>query len=322
MKKIYFVGDMINNTGPAMVNKSYFPYLKNEMKFCFINNKLLRTLHYLFHILFVNTVIISGYSKLNILLLKIANKLNKNTFYLMHGFIKEEVKYQEIVNKGEKIKKEYELLNIVDNIICVSEMFSNYLIQIYPEFENKISYINNGVDIHINKKRIKHSKFTILSVGGGMKQKNNLAICKGIAATKLNVKFIVIGKLLEDGEKIKEYSFVEYYESMSHEEVLNKMCEADLYIQNSYFETFGLAIVEALECGCNILISKNVGALSILENIDDDSIIDNVDDINEIVSKIKSKVLNDNCKISYNKEKCSYEHQCRILLEKVDDNSE
>lgn len=317
MKKTYFIGDMINNTGPAIVNKSYYPYLKSKMIFCFTNYKLFRTLHYLLYILFINNVIISGYSKLNILLLKIANTLNKRTFYLMHGFIKEELKYRDIFNKEKKIEEEYKLLETVDNIICVSEMFSNYLAQIYPEFKNKITYLNNGVNININKKRINSNKFNIVSVGGGMRQKNNLTICKAIEHGNLDVKFIVIGKLFEDGEKIRKYPFVEYYEFLPHDEVLNKMCEANLYIQNSYFETFGLAIMESLECGCDILISKSVGALSILDNINNNDIIDNVENIDEIIRKIKNKLMNNVCKISYNKEMCSCESQCKRLLEKV-----
>lgn len=319
MKKTYFVGDMLNNTGPAIVNKNYYPYLKDKMYFCFTNNKILRTIHFMIYIIFVKNVIISGYSKLNIVLLKIAKKLNKKTLYLMHGFVKEEVKYKNIDNKEERIKSEYELLKNVGTIICVSEKFSKYLKNEYAEFNNKIIYINNGIDIKINKSRIKHEKFTIISVGGGMKQKNNLKICEIIDKAKLDVKFIVIGKLLENGENIKNYSFVEYYENLSHDEVLNKMCESDLYIQNSYFETFGLAIMEALECGCDLLISKNIGALSILKNIDKNNIISDNNDDKELLTKINYKMLHKNKNINYDKDKCCVKNKALELLQIVNE---
>ena len=314
MKKIYYVGDMIGNTGPAMVNKSYYPYLKEKMHFCFSNNKIFRIIHYIMHIFFVKSVIISGYSNLNILLLKLAKKLNKKTFYLMHGFVYEEVKYQNIDNKQEKINKEYELLNKVDTIICVSEIFSKYLKQIYPEFKEKIIYVNNGIDINIDKSIIPHDTFTIMSVGGGVRQKNNLKVCQAIDKLDVNIKFIVVGSIETDGSKIKEYPFVEYYEFLPHDEVLNKMCESDLYIQNSYFETFGLAIMESLECGCDLLLSKNVGALSILKNITDDDIINDVDNIEEISLKIKEKINNTNKRIDYDKSECSNKERCNQLL--------
>lgn len=314
MKKVYFIGDIISTTGPAIVNKSYYTYLKDKMVFCHTNNKIVRTIHYLLHILTVNTVIVSGYSRLNLLLLKIASKLNKKTFYLMHGFKKEEMKYTNSENKEEKIQKEYEILNIVDKIICVSEKFANYLGKIYLEFKDKITYVNNGIDININKSKITNSQFTIITVGGGRKQKNNLKICEAIKKARLNVKLIVIGGRFEEGKKIQEYSFVEYYETLPHEEVLNKMCEANLYIQNSYFETFGLAVAEALECGCNILISKNMGILSILENVNDKDIINNVEDIEEIINKIETKILEDNCNITYNKKVCSIQNRSQEML--------
>ena len=317
MKKIYYVGDMINNTGPAMVNKSYYPYLKDKMIFCFSNKKIIRTMHFLLNVLFVKNVIISGFSKLNLLFLKISKKLNKKTFYLMHGFIKEEMKYLDVDSKEEKINNEYTLLNLADNIICVSERFSEYLKKVYPEFKNKITFLNNGVDINIKKERIKHDKYTIISVGGGVRRKNNLKVCEAIDKNKIDVRFIVIGALQQDGKKIEDYQFVEYYESLSHDEVLNKMCESDLYIQNSYFETFGLAVMEALECGCDLLLSKNIGALSILENVSQNDIINNVDDKNEISTKIINKnknKKNNNNYLHYNKLDCSCEQQCRKLL--------
>ena len=273
MKKIYYAGDVRNNTGPAIVNKSYYGYLKNTTIFCSTNNKILRIIHYVLCMLFVDSIIISGFSRLNILFILIAKKMNKQTYYLMNGFVKEELKNKKEKNKVKKIKLEYEILKYVDNIICVSNFFSEYLKKIYKEFDNKIYYINNGFDIKNNINRIKHDKFTLISVGGGSRQKNNLNVCKAINNANLDVCFIVIGRLMEDGKEIKNFPFVEYYEKLTHDEVLKKMCESDLYIQNSYFETFGLSIMEALECQCDLLISKNVGALSVLENISDNDII-------------------------------------------------
>ena len=32
MKRMYWIGDMQGNSGPAIVNKSYFNYLKDDFK--------------------------------------------------------------------------------------------------------------------------------------------------------------------------------------------------------------------------------------------------------------------------------------------------
>ena len=316
-KKAYFIGDMLNNTGPAIVNKSYYPYLNKNIVFCFSNNKIIRSIHFLFNFIFVNNIIISGFSKLNCLLLIISKLFKKNTVYLMHGFAVEEVKYNDNLNGEKKIKSEYRFLKRVDKIVCVSEFFSEHLKKTYPEFKDKICFINNGISIDYNetKQKKEHKTFTIISVGGGVKQKNNMTVCKAINSIKKNIRFIVIGKLAEDGDRIKDYSFVEYYESLPHEEVIKKMRESDLYIQNSYFETFGLAIIEALESGCNLLISKNIGVCSILNNLKENDIILNNEDIEEISKKVLLKMSEKKCNITYDKEEVSCEQASKKLLE-------
>ena len=317
MKKIYWVGDMINNTGPAIVNKEYYAYLKNDAYFCFTNNKLLRSLDLLTRIFYIKTIVISGFSKLNYILAVICKKFNKKIIYLMHGYDKEELKYTNNYNK-KVLKREYCLLKSVDKIVCVSEIFSNYLKKDIPEFKNKIFFVNNGVekDSHKNTSS-NNSVFQIISVGGGMKRKQNLAICEAISKINdIKIKFVVVGKNLNYGDEIKKFPFVEYYESLPHEEVLKKMSESNLYIQNSYFETFGLAVVEALNCGCDILISKNIGALSILNNVTENDIILDNEDINEIISKIKIKI-NSRGNIFYDKNKCSWKNRSNEILKVI-----
>ena len=304
MKKIYWIGDIVNNTGPAIVNKSYKEYLNQEAIFCETNNKLYRIFHFLLYLLFIDVVLVSGFSKLNYLFVMIAKLLDKDVCYLMHGYIKEESKYHE-GDFTKKIEIEYKLLSQVDKIICVSKNFSNIVKSDLLEFKDKIYYVNNGVELYnsYSKKEINNQEYTIISVGGGKKIKNNLAICKAIKKAKLkNIRFIIIGDKAEDGKKIIKYPFVEYYDKLTHEEVIEKMENADLYIQNSYLETFGLAVLEGLNSGCDILISKNVGCIPILENLDSNDIIDNPSDLMEISSKIVKKIKNkDKKKINYYK---------------------
>ena len=82
---------------------------------------------------------------------------------------------------------------------------------------------------------------------------------------------------------------------------MKKMGEANLYIQNSYFETYGLSIVEAINSECDILISKNIGAIDLIENIDDNDIINNNESIDEISKKIIKKIDNINIRRSIKK---------------------
>ncbi len=300
MKKIYWIGDMINNTGPANVNKSYYSYLKDDAVFCFTNNKIMRIINFFINLPFRKVIFLSGFSVLNYILVRIANLFGKKTLYLMHGYASEETKYKNCASH-KKNNVENKLLNSVDKIICVSEKFSSFLKNELPSLKDKINYVNNGVDdaICLKTENIKNKKnediYTIITVGGGTRIKNNITICKAIDKIYLKnkkIKFIVIGSLDEDGEQIKKYNFVEYYEKLPHEEVLSKMNRSDLYIQNSYFETFGLAVVESLSCNCDLLLSKNIGAISVLQNINENSIINDNEDVEEIYKKIEKKMKN------------------------------
>lgn len=194
------------------------------------------------------------------------------------------------------------MFQLADKIICVSEKFCEYMKSECPNLEEKIDFVNNGIEKieEIEHKDKSNDIFTIISVGGGVKLKNNLTVCKAINEIKdIKIKFIVIGKLGKDGEKIKKYDFVEYYENLPHEEVLRKMRESDLYIQNSYIETFGLSIFEAISQGCKILVTKNVGALSIIKKIKDDMLINDNNDVKEIEKKIKGIYMEKDKKVIY-----------------------
>lgn len=303
MKKIYWIGDVIGNTGPANVNKMYKNTLSNNVIFCSSNNKIYRIFHFIIHFPFQKKIVISGFSKLNYILLKISKIFKKETFYLMHGWLKIESKY----NKNISIKSieiEEKIIQEANIIICVSRIFCEKLKSYYRQEKNKILFVNNGTDVNVLKETItkNNNVFCIISVGGGVKQKNNLSICKAIEKIRnKKIKFIVIGKLAEEGEEIKKYKFVDYYEKLSHNDVMKKMGEANLYIQNSYFETYGLSIVEAINSECDILISKNIGAIDLIENIDDNDIINNNESIDEISKKIIKKIDNINIRRSIKK---------------------
>lgn len=320
-KKVYFLGDFVSNTGPANVNKNYYPFVKEKCHICKSNNKLKRVIHYIFNEKHIDTIIISSLSRFHKYICERANKKGKKVLYLMHGYHKLE---DNINNETEGLTDENEefILKNCDKIICVSEKFSEILKSDRPELKNKIEFVNSGVNIketRIANKKV-NEKYVIMSVGGGVRIKNNLNVCKAINLLKNdNIEFIVVGKLGIDGEKIKEYSFVKYYEYLDNKEVLEKMKNANLYIQNSSNETFGLAIIESISEGCDILISKNIGMLSIMNEVDNKYIIQDVNSIQEIKEKITYVMNNSNNEKFYKQiflKENSYEESAKKLIDK------
>ena len=99
------------------------------------------------------------------------------------------------------------------------------------------------------------------------------------------VRLLIAGANGRDTEEIRRYDCVEYLGSLPHEQVLGLLQESQIYVQNSYLETFGLAVLEAVLQGRDCLISQNVGALSELAYEEDDVIWD-VEDVEEIERKL------------------------------------
>ena len=90
-----------------------------------------------------------------------------------------------------------------------------------------------------------------------------------------------------------------------------------LFIQNSVFETFGLAPVEALLSDADVLISGKCGSLSVIKNTESEDIIQDPDDIQELVQKIGYMLENDNHTrliVNLDKENTSWKKRSKELL--------
>lgn len=317
-KKVYFSAKFTDKTSPSMVAREYYKYLKPYCYTCKQKSKVLRFIHFLFNLRKIDTVFILGRSKFNYYVAKLSKKFGKRIAFLMHSYRKIEDMYDYDIHQLRQC--EIEILKLTDKIICVSKYLAETVKKDLPEYKNKIYWVNNGITKYECENKVKNSKYVIMSTGGGLRIKNNLAICEAIKKiNNKNIKFVVIGELGVDGEKIKKYSFVEFYEYLPHDIVLEKMKESDLYIQNSFYESFGLAICEAICMKCNILISKNIGMIDVLEKYDKNIIIKNNQDIEEIKDKIVWTINNDpmKCKLDYNNTwKKSSEELIKFLINK------
>lgn len=296
--KLFIVGDFLGSTGPAVVNKTL---LKEDSSILYSSSKskLGRIFEMIIKIYMCDSVIFSGLSKINLLGFRIAKLFKKKSAYLMHGYSKVESNIDGYVS-ADWLKLEEKVLNRAPLIICVSKRFMEFLKKDNENLRPKLRYIMNPINtikFENNRDECRDNNL-IMSVGGGSPRKNILKICEAINYINLNegknYKFIVIGKQNKDTENIKKYKFVEYIENVPYEYIQEYYLKSRLYIQNSLFEPFGLAIIEALFSGCNLLISQNVGCSDIFTEIEDNSLIYDPNDISELVKKINFNMNNDN----------------------------
>lgn len=321
--RLFMVGDFVNNTGPAVVNKNFRKCLPKNTLYSDAKNKLTRIIELVIKSIFCDAVCFCSFSKLDVMGIKLAKILKKKTFYIMHGYIVLESKINGTTSE-EYNKCEEFILNNVDKVFCVSENLKNQMTS--EEYKAQFDYIYNGLDwkqITIESKN-NTKELQIMSTGGGMPLKNNLIICEAIKKLidekNLYIKYIIAGESYGNKEKILEYEFVEYYEHLKYEDCMKKMAESKLYIQNSDYETFGLAVIEALANGCDLLVSSKVGAIGIIDTIKETDIINDTKNIDEISQKIESILHSSNNNRLFSgidKEKTDIKYRSKELLEKI-----
>ncbi|MCR5673747.1 MAG: glycosyltransferase family 4 protein [Lachnospiraceae bacterium] len=300
--KIFLAGDAVSGTGPANVTKYYIDNLPEGTLYQKRRSKILRVPEIFINTVKADVVVYSGYSRQNILGLKIAHLLKKPSAYLMHGCVEYEneinLEPDEAMNAVER-----KTLELADLILAVSARFCEWLKGYYPMYADKIDYVTNGIDtdlIHNATVRDKAERHMVFSIGGGMPRKKIRYVCEAVKKLReeydKDMYLCVIGDKGADSDIIDSYDFVENKGLVSFEEAVALFGEAAVFVQNSCFETFGLAPIEALVCGCPILCSKHVGALEIIKDLHDEDVIDNYDDPDEIASKIRFIVENSNAK--------------------------
>jgi len=314
--KIFLIGDFFSNTGPSIANQILLKGLKENDENILISSaktKLGRVLEVVYKIFITDVVIFCSFSRIILLGIKIAKIFRKKTFYLMHGY----ATYESIINKSNTSIKIQQKVNLIERYIfsnvnkvfCVSKKFMYFMREVEPDYKDKFDYIFIGLDVaeiieNANKYKTNKRSNLIISLGGGMRQKNNLIVCKAIdkliKEKNIDLKYIIIGLPYTDKEEICSYNFVTYYDSLPHNEVIKLLSECYLYIQNSSFETFGMTIIEAIITNCHILISKNVGAIDVIDNLETFNVINNTEDVNEIAMKIDYLLNNNNKSVSLN----------------------
>ena len=327
--RIFFAGDSVSGTGPANVTKYYIRNLPEGTLYQKFRNKLLRVLEIVVKTFLADVVVYSGYSKQNILGLKLAKHLGKKSAYLMHGC----VEYENEINREEDpemTRVERQTLVLSDRIIAVSRTFADFLREFYPMHAKKVDYVYNGIDEELlnrsahddnGKARDRHMIFTI---GGGMPRKRITRICEAVEILRRDydpeMYLCVIGDTGADSDIIASFDFVRNLGIVPFDEAEKLFLQAAVFVQNSCFETFGLAVVESVSLGCPALISRHAGALGIIKGTRDGDIIDNCEDPEEIARKIKGLIEDPNAARlaqGIDMESCSWKKRSEELMSKL-----
>lgn len=164
--------------------------------------------------------------------------------------------------------------NSADKIIAISEQTKRDIIQFLKIPESKIEVIYQGChkafkeqqsEEFIQKTKKKYSlpeKF-ILNVGTIEDRKNLLNIVKALKDT--NIPLVVVGKKTKYFRKVEQFVLqhkisVQFLEGVSMDELAVIYKLADIFVYPSFFEGFGIPVIEAL-FSKTVVITSNTSCL-------------------------------------------------------------
>lgn len=293
--RVFLIGDYKSGTGPANATKMLLNELPDNAIFLKTTGKISRLIELIAKVPLCDVCVLSGYSKQNLYAIRLAKIWKKKVIYIMHGCVEYENQINGVPDEMMNLV-ERQTLSGADIILAVSKQFASWLRIHYPEYKDKIDHLTNGVDysiIPVSKEgNVVRETNRIIAVGGGMPRKKISVICKAIEILNnsgYDFKLVVVGDNGKDDDIINSFSFVDNLGLVDSRQITEEYKKANIFISNSCFETFGLAPIEAILCGCNVLLSKEIGAWSLFDNeliSDDDRILD-FEDENEIAKKIQ-----------------------------------
>lgn len=324
--RISLLGDLHSGTGMGNANREMRKSLQQfyEVRYSGKLRIVQRTLELFPLIRNCDVLVICTSTPFNYAAVIPAEILGRRIVYFMHGLASFEERLEHPEQNGAKLnaihRYEHFILGHSDRIVCVSELFMNRIKERFPNCTEKMDYIWNVVDTErcekIRRKGNGPVPGTVLSTGGGRKQKNINTVASALEESGGDFVLHVAGEEFSEGARIRRHRNVVWHGCLSHDDTLALMAATSVYVQNSSFETFGIALVEALFCGCSILVSENTGCLSLFRDLREEDLIRDVQDREEIGRKVRYLMThpnNERLRKGFDKEAVTTRYQAERL---------
>ncbi len=173
-----------------------------------------------------------------------------------------------------------------DCIACRSYVLKNKFLNLYPQYEDKTFAAPSGIDDEyiIKRKWEQKEKIKVLTCGRFIKNKNIDKVIKTCDEID-GIELTVIGSGKEDKILRKLSDKPIFTGQISHEKVLEKMRESDIFVLPSVKETFGMVYLEAMASGCITVCTKNDGIDGIIKD-SENGFLTNPEELKETLIRI------------------------------------
>ena len=212
-----------------------------------------------------------------------------------------------------------------DKIITVSNYSKKEILTLYPFTKNKIEVIYLGFDPKFKQLNLK-KKNQILYVGSLNERKNFVGVLKSFLSLKnKDISLLIVGNFFsnflinEETENllksVQEHKNIIFKSNVSNNELIKLYNESKLFLFPSFYEGFGLPVLEAMACGTPVITSN----VSSLPEVGGDAVLYcNPNDIVDIKEKIELLLEDENLQKSMIKN--GLERVKKFTWEKAADN--
>ena len=182
--------------------------------------------------------------------------------------------YYAILDKHIYTLKARYACNMADKIIAVSERTKNDIIRFFNINPDKIEIVYQGCNDIFKKKasineitRVKHKYMLpdnyILNVGTIEERKNALSIVKSMKGVDNNISLVIVGKKTPYTDNIRKYiasnglyNRIKLLHNVPMNDLPALYQGSKLFLYPSYYEGFGIPIIEAINSGVPVIAAK------------------------------------------------------------------
>lgn len=180
-----------------------------------------------------------------------------------------------------------EFLGVLKNVIhhtnhisAVSPIFIEQLKEKYDLHDREIVWLPNVIDhlfekVPLKEKRKSHSKFTFLHIANLKPIKGQLLLIKAFANAfkedeevqlKIGGDGFLLNELKKEIELQQQQSKIKLLGYLNRKQILKEMDESDAFVLSSFYETFGVVLIESLSRGKPIVATNCGGPKCIVDS--------------------------------------------------------